>query len=107
MELEALFLGLEPMTALVIGIGAVILAPVIGAVGVLGKDSAAVESVAESTRDIAKTGLIWGLDIVDKTQSFFAEAGETFQDLVAEAVAERNATKANTESRVPHEVSLK
>ena len=107
MELEALLLGLEPVTALVIGVSAVILVPVVGAVGSLAKDSAVAESVSESTRDLAKTGLIWGFDLVDKTQTFFAEVGETFQDLVAEAVAERNTTKANAEVRTPHEVSLK
>lgn len=107
--LEGLFFGLEPVTALVIGVGALVLAPVVGVVGtVVGKDTAGGEGLSESSRNLAKAGVMWGMDVLDKAQTFAAEAGETFQDIVAEASAERAAAaKTSTESRVPHDVTLK
>jgi hypothetical protein len=103
MELEALLLGLEPVTALAIGVGALVLAPVVGAVGSLaGKDPAVGDSLAESSKALAKAGLIWSFDVFDKTQTFFAEAAESFQDLVAEARSDQAVAKAKGGSSAPH-----
>jgi len=108
MELEALLLGLEPMTALAVGVGALVLAPVIGVAGNLaGKDTAVGDSLSESSRSLAKAGLIWSFDILDKTQSFFAEAAESFQDLVAEAKTDQTIAKSRAETRAPQDVTLR
>jgi hypothetical protein len=101
MELEALLLGLEPVTALVIGVGALVLAPAIGAI-----DSLTGNSLSESTRNAAKTGLILALDAFEKTQKFAAEAGESFQDLMAEANAERATANNGSPDKFPKEVTI-
>jgi Protein of unknown function (DUF5132) len=104
MELEALLLGLEPLTALAIGVGALAIAPVVGAI-----DSVTGHSLSESTRSIAKTGMIWAFEAFEKTQSAAAEAGESFQDLVAEAKAEMSADKASRNGsgeEAPREVTI-
>ena len=108
LELEALLLGLEPITALGIGIGALVLTPAIGAVGsVVGADSAMGSSLTESSRSLAKTGLVWVFDAFDKTQTFFAEAGESFQDLVAEAKTDLNTAKSKAaQNSPPHPVEI-
>ncbi len=51
MELQALLLGLEPLTALAIGLGALVLAPVIATT-----ESAVGGALAESSKNLAKTG---------------------------------------------------
>ena len=91
--MELLF-GLEPLTALVVGVGALVVVPVITTVG-----STVGEPIAESSKNLAKTGLTWSFDIFDKTQTFFAETAESFQDLVAEAKADHVAAKAKAENR--------
>jgi hypothetical protein len=101
MELEALLLGLEPMTALAVGVGALAIAPVIGAV-----DSLTGHNVSESTRSAAKTGLVWVFEAFDKTQSAAAEVSESFQDLIAEAKAERVTSKNGTVEASPREVTI-
>lgn len=108
MELEALLLGLEPLTAAGIGLGALALAPVVGAVGsVMGSDSPVGSSLTESSRSLAKTGVVWALDAYDKTQSFFAETSESLQDLVAEAKTDMKNSKSKTEqSPIPHQVEI-
>ncbi len=85
--MELLF-GLEPLTALAVGVGALVIVPVITAVG-----SVVGEPIADSGKNLAKTGLTWSFDVFDKTQSFFAETTESFEDLVAEAKADYIATK--------------
>lgn len=99
-ELEALLLGLEPITAAVIGVGALVLVPIVGAL-----DSATGNNVSDSARTAAKTGLVWTFDALDKAQSSFAEASESFKDLVAEAKAERT-TSRNGTSEAPREVTI-
>jgi hypothetical protein len=101
MELEALLLGLEPMTALAVGVGALVIAPVIGAV-----DSLTGHNIAESTRSVAKTGMVWAFEAFDKTQSAAAEVSESFQDLMAEAKAERMSSKNGTAEAIPREVTI-
>lgn len=109
MELEALLLGLEPLTALGIGVGSLVLAPVVGVVGsAMGSNSELGNSLSESSRSLAKTGVGWALDTYDKTQTFFAETGESFQDLVAEAKNDMKNTKSTQaeQNSSPHQVEI-
>ena len=101
MELEALLLGLEPMTALAVGIGTLAIAPLVGAV-----DSLTGHNLSESTRSAAKTSLVWAFEAFDKTQSAAAEVSESFQDLIAEAKADRMAPKNGSVDSVPREVTI-
>ncbi len=100
LELETLLLGLEPITALAIGAGALILVPVLGAV-----NSMTGNTLSDSARGAAKTGLVFALDTFDKGQRAIAEAGESFQDLVAEAKSDRT-KPTNGASETPREVSI-
>jgi len=100
-ELEALLLGLEPMTAAAIGVGALCIAPVVGAI-----DSMTGHQLGETSKNVAKTGLIWSFEAFDKVQSTIAEANESFQDLVAEAKAERTSSKNGSAEVVPREVTV-
>lgn len=116
--LESLLFGIEPMTALVVGVGAVLLAPVIGAASsAMGQSgeaaepgdpvSQAVGTASDTARDWAKGAMVWGLGVVEGIQTSVAEVGESFQDFVAEAradyetqKAEKLATEANAQPRV-------
>jgi len=100
-ELEALLLGLEPVTALTIGVGALVLAPIVGAI-----DSATGSKLSESTRSAAKTGMVWVFQAADQAQHAFAEASESFQDLVAEAKSEMTTSKNGSEETAPREVTI-
>lgn len=79
-------LGLEPLAAFLVGVGALVLAPVI---------SAASKPVLDTSQELAKNGLVWGMDVLEKTETFFAEVGESFEDIVAEAKAEHAAKTMN------------
>ena len=96
LELEALLLGLEPMTAAAIGIGALVIAPVVGAI-----DSMTGNTISEGTRSVAKTGLVWAFQAFDQVQSNVAEASESFQDLVAEAKSDMKSSSKNGAGEVP------
>ncbi|MCU0533373.1 MAG: DUF5132 domain-containing protein [Hydrococcus sp. Prado102] len=100
-ELEALLLGLEPMTAAAIGVGALLLAPAVGAI-----DSMTGNQLTETSRNAAKTGLIWAFEAFDKVQSSVAETSESFQDLVAEAKADRKSSKNGSAEVAPREVTV-
>lgn len=100
-ELETLLLGLEPITALTIGAGALLVVPAIGAV-----NSLTGNAVSDSGRSVAKTGLMWVFDAFDKTQGAIAEAGESFQDLIAEAKAEKASAKNGSADKSPREVAI-
>ncbi len=105
MEFEALWLGLEPLTALAIGVGALALAPVVTTVGkAMGHENLG-EPLAESAKEHTKKAMVWGLDALENVQSSFAEAEESFRDLVADAQAERTAKKAHN-SAEPREVEI-
>lgn len=101
MELEALLLGLEPITAAAIGIGALVIAPVVGAI-----DSMTGHQLTETSRNAAKTGLVWAFEAFDKVQSSVAETSESFQDLVAEAKAEQKTSKNGSAEVAPREVTV-
>ncbi|URR35349.1 DUF5132 domain-containing protein [Thermosynechococcus sp. HN-54] len=103
MEFEALLLGLEPLTVLALGVGAVAVAPVVGAV-----DSMTGHNLAEQARNAAKSGLMWAFEAYEKAQTAVAEASESFQDLVAEArseMMEQKAAKAAAPEE-PREVTI-
>jgi hypothetical protein len=101
LELEALLLGLEPVTALTIGVGALVLAPVVGAI-----DSMTGSTLSEGTRNIAKNGLVVAFEAFDKAQHAVAEASESVQDLIAEAKSEMNTSKNGSEDSIPREVTI-
>ncbi len=105
-ELEALFLGLEPLTALAIGVGALLLAPLASATAsYVSQHPEMTSSVGESVRGAAKQGLIFTFEAAEKTQGFFAEASECLQDLVAEAKSDLANQKAQADSE-PREVTI-
>jgi hypothetical protein len=68
--------GFRVSTGLVIGIGAVILAPVI------------VPVLAAAAKPLIKAGLKGGMLLFEKGQEMIAEAQELFDDLAAEVKAE-------------------
>ena len=106
MEFEALFLGLEPLAALAVGIGALALVPVVDTLGkAMGRENMA-EPLAESAREHTKKAMVWGLDAMENAQSAFAEAEESFRDLVADAQAERRSNKTQTNNAEPREVEI-
>ncbi|MBE9011173.1 DUF5132 domain-containing protein [Pseudanabaenaceae cyanobacterium LEGE 13415] len=80
MEWEALLLGLEPLTAAAIGVGVAVAAPVIAAV-----DSATGSKFSESTRAVAKQGMVAAFQTFEQMQVAIAEAQESVNDLMAEA----------------------
>ncbi len=100
-ELEALLLGIEPVTALAVGAGALILVPVVSAI-----DAVTGSKMSESTRGVAKDGLVWAFDAFDKAQHTFAEASESVQDLIAEAKAELIESKNGADEKSPREVTI-
>jgi hypothetical protein len=106
MEFEALLLGIEPLTALAVGVGAVVLAPVVSAVGTAVGDEKLVESFSASARDLTKKSLMLGFEAFENAQGVFAEAQESFRDIVADAKAEQVAKHAQAEQKQPQEVEI-
>jgi hypothetical protein len=106
MEFEALFLGLEPLTALTVGIAALALAPVVNTVGkAMGHENLG-EPLAELAKEHTKKAMVWSLDAIENSQSAFAEVEESFRDLVADAQAERIAKKAESNHTESREVEI-
>lgn len=103
MEFEALLLGAEPLVAFGAGLGALALGSAIVALG----NSEAGQPLVESGRDLTKHGLKWSLETLDKVQETFAEAGESWNDLVAEAKSEIKDARAKSETTPPQEVEIK
>ncbi|SRR5579883_250639 len=101
-------LGLEPLTALAVGIGAVVLAPVVNIVGkAVGQDPNQMgEAVSDSARKLAKDALVQGFEVMENLQTFYAEAEESFRDLVSDAKVEHMAKKAKPESVESREVKI-
>lgn len=77
-------LGIEPVVALGVGLGALAIAPVISVLS----NTETGQKVADTGRDLTKQGLKWGIETADNVQSYFAEASESWNDMVAEAQAE-------------------
>jgi hypothetical protein len=109
-ELEALLLGIEPITALAVGAGAILLAPLADAVGDTFKEDERIadlgESITTSARQAAKDAMIWGLDLLEDIQSGFAEAQESFNDLLAEAREAREVKRSNQSDDVTEPRSI-
>jgi len=78
---EALFKS-NTATGLAIGRGAAVLAPVL------------VPAVGRVARPVAKTVIKGGLVVYDRAREVVAEAGETVEDLVAEASSEMRTSHA-------------
>jgi hypothetical protein len=74
-------------------VGLVALGSVIGLV-----NSQAGEAISESGREIAKNGLKLGMEATEKIQASIAEASESWNDLVAEAQAEKNSVAPTVRS---------
>lgn len=66
------------VTGLMIGVGAAVLAPVV------------LPILASIARPVAKAAVKGGMMLYDKGREAVAEAGEMFEDIVAEAKAERD-----------------
>ncbi|MFB2876346.1 DUF5132 domain-containing protein [Floridanema aerugineum] len=110
--IESVLFGIEPITAIVVGIGAILLAPAIGAVtSMIGKqdeetDTESTEnpvtqtfnSAGDTAKGFAKDAMVWGMDVVENIQTTFAETSESFQDFVAEAKAEYETKKAERQA---------
>jgi hypothetical protein len=97
LELEALILSIEPVAALAVGVGAVLLAPLADALGETAKNDDRLNnlgnSLADSARETSKNVMVWGIEMMEGAQSAFAEVQESFNDLVAEAQAEHQVKK--------------
>ncbi|MEN9216588.1 MAG: hypothetical protein Q6K90_04590 [Gloeomargarita sp. HHBFW_bins_162] len=92
MELEFLLLGLEPLAAVTVGAGAIIvgggalaLSPAFGQM--LGKPELAKE-LQESGRSMVKTGIILSMDAYEKVQTALTETSTKVSQLVEEAKTE-------------------
>ncbi|MEN9215037.1 MAG: DUF5132 domain-containing protein [Gloeomargarita sp. DG02_5_bins_242] len=92
MELDFLLLGLEPLVALGVGAGAIVvgggalaLSPALGQV--LGKPELA-KDLQESGRSLVKTGISLSMDAYDKVQTVWQETSTSVSQLVAEAKEE-------------------
>jgi Protein of unknown function (DUF5132) len=83
------------------GIGAVGLIVFGSAIALV--DKATGETISNTGRDIVKNGLKFGMDAAEKVQASIAEAGESWNDLVAEAKAEKDSVKTTASPVNPSE----
>jgi hypothetical protein len=117
--IESLLFEIEPLTALAIGVGAILLGPLVGAVGATASKTAensaapsdnsvgqAIDAVGETARGIAKGAVVWSLGIAEGVQTSLAEVNESWQDLVAEAKAEHEAKKQPATLIHPRQVEI-
>ncbi len=101
MDFEALLLGVEPAVAFGVGLTALAFGSAMSALG----NTEVGKSLTESGRTLTKNGIKWGIETVEKVQGTVAEAGETWNDLVAEAQLEIKTGK-NTTQTAPKEVEI-
>ena len=106
MNFEALLLGLEPVTPLALGIGVIVLAPVVTAVGSVVVGSNIGESVSASAREFTKNGLVLGFDALDNLQKALAQTQAAFRDVFAEAMIEHMANKSQPQTREPRRIEI-
>ncbi len=108
MNFEALLLGLEPVTALTVGIAAVVLTPVVNAVGGAMGNSNLGESLSESAREVTKQGLVWGFEALENAKAVSAHAEEVFKDILADAKLEHLEKKSQsvTSDAQPQEIEI-
>jgi hypothetical protein len=102
MDFEALFLGIEPIVALTLGAAAIAIGTGVSLVG----NTEVGKTITHSGRDLTKNGIKWGIDAVDKLQGTVAEAGESWNDLVAEAQSELKASRNSSVAPEPKEVTI-
>jgi hypothetical protein len=100
-----LLFGIEPLTALVVAAGAVVLAPVVNVLGNTFANSNLSESISQSARNATKDALVFGIEVIENTQNAIAQAQESFQDIVAEAKSEYASKKA-AEKVEPREITI-
>ena len=94
MEFEALLFGVEPVTALALGVAAVILTPVLKEIGSAMKSSELGKSVSESAKDIAKESLVLGMGAIDNLQFAYSQGQGTVRDVVVDATLEYTVNQA-------------
>jgi hypothetical protein len=66
-------------------------------------DKATGDTISNTGRELAKNGLKLSMDAVEKVQASIAEAGESWNDLVAEAKAEKDSVKTTASPVTPPE----
>jgi hypothetical protein len=81
--------GLKIGTPILLGIGVLILAPVIA------------PAVGAVVKPLAKATIKTGLSIVEKGREMMSEAAEAFEDITAEVKAELIAERAGTAANPP------
>jgi hypothetical protein len=83
-------------------LGGLVFAPIVNAI-----DSVLGHTIANTTRNLAKSTIVLTLELADRVKVACAELGEAFQDLVAEAQADRHAGDPPTSSvSTPTEVEI-
>ncbi len=102
MDFEALLLGIEPVAAFGLGAAAIAIGSTLSLLG----NTEAGQSITESGRDLTKQGIKWGIDTFEKVQGNIAEAGESWNDLVAEAQSEIRASQNSKVAPEPKEVNI-
>ena len=100
-----LLFGIEPLTALVVAASAAILAPVVSVLGNTLANSNLVESISQSARSVTKDTFVFGMEVIENTQTAIAEAQESFQDILDEAKSEY-VSKKTTEKIERREVTI-
>ncbi len=100
-----LLLGIEPLTVLVVAASAAILAPIVSVLGNTLGNSDLGESISKSARDVTKDTLVFGIGVLENTQTAIAEAQESFQDILSEAKSEYT-SKKHAEKIEPREVTI-
>ncbi|MGV2388517.1 MAG UNVERIFIED_CONTAM: DUF5132 domain-containing protein [Microcystis novacekii LVE1205-3] len=63
------------------------------------------KAITDTGRNAAKSGIELGMEASEKLQATFAEAGQSWQDLVAEAKAETAAARNTTQITSVEETS--
>lgn len=107
MEFGELLLGIEPMTALVVGVGTLVLAPVVSAVvgSAMGVANTG-ESISESARELTKKGLVLGFEAVENLQTAYARTEQAVRDVWVDAMIEHMAKKSKSEKVEPRRIEI-
>ena len=74
-------------------LGGIVFAPIVNAI-----DSVLGHTIANTTRHLAKSTIVLTLELAERAKVAFSELGEAFQDLVAEAQADRRTRGQATSS---------
>jgi hypothetical protein len=83
-------------------LGGLVFAPIVNAI-----DSVLGHTIANTTRNLAKSTIVLILELADRAKVAVSELGEAFQDLVAEAQADRRTGKPSPSSAsAPTEVEI-